>query len=82
MTNPFITFQPAELAALRASYLACLTAIATAGQSYTVAGRQFTRASIGEVKEILAQIGNAQARQSGKRARRTYSDFRRYDSNR
>ncbi len=61
----FYDLTAAELATLRTEYLACLSAIAVAGQSYTIAGRQFNRASLGEVKELLAEISAAQARLAG-----------------
>jgi len=77
MTNPFTSLTANELTSLRTKYLSCLEAIATAGQSYSIDGRSFTRADINAVKLTLSQITDAQAMKSGTRARRTFTDFRR-----
>ena len=52
----FYDLTAAELATLRTEYLACLSAIAVAGQSYTIGGRQFNRANLKEVKDTLAEV--------------------------
>lgn len=78
MANPFYNLTLPEIASLRAKYLECLNVIAAGGQSYTVAGRQFTRASLNDVKKIIEELGNAQNKVAGKTSRRVYSDFRRY----
>jgi len=70
-----------ELQSLRAKYLACLEAIATAGQSYTIGGRQFTRADLTVVSTTLAEINNALERKQGRRIRRVYTDFSRSRGN-
>jgi hypothetical protein len=53
----------ATLQSLQTQFIACLEAIAVAGASYSIAGRSFTRANLGEVaqtiKELQAAIDNA-----------------------
>lgn len=78
MANPFYNLTSLELSSLRTKYLACLEAIATAGQSYSIDGRSFTRADLDKVKKIIEEIGAAQQKQSGKTSRRTFTDFRRF----
>jgi hypothetical protein len=65
VTGAFVGLTLAQLQTLQTEYLACLSAIATAGQSYTIANRQFNRAHIGEVKDLLAEINHALALTSG-----------------
>jgi hypothetical protein len=67
----------AQLTELQTNYLACLNAIATTGQSYTIGGRTFTRANIDSVGSMLAEINSAVERRSGTRITRTNADFRR-----
>jgi len=78
MANPFYNLTSPELASLRTKYLACLEAIATAGQSYSIDGRSFTRADLDKVKQTIDQITMAQRKKSGKMSRRTFTDFRRF----
>lgn len=59
VTGIFVGLTVAQLTQLQTDYLACLTAIAVAGQSYTIAGRQFNRAQLEEVKEALGEINYA-----------------------
>jgi hypothetical protein len=65
----------ATLQSLQAQFLACLEAIAVAGASYSIAGRSFTRANLGEVaqtiKELQAAIDNAK----GTRVKRVVTAF-------
>lgn len=67
----------AQLSELLTNYLACLNAIATTGQSYTIAGRTFTRANLEEVAKMIDEIKQAQNKQSGTRITKIYPDFRR-----
>lgn len=55
----FFGLDAATLQALLNSYLACLTAIATAGQEYTISGRTFTRADLAEVKAMVRDLKQA-----------------------
>jgi hypothetical protein len=63
------------LQSLQAKYISCMEAIAVAGASYSIAGRSFTRANLGEVaqtiKELQAAIDNA----TGARVKRTQAAF-------
>lgn len=65
VTGLFVGLPLATLQQLQTDYTACLTAIAVAGQSYTIAGRQFNRAQLDEVKEMLGEIVYALARTAG-----------------
>jgi hypothetical protein len=73
----FFYLDASTLATLKTQYVACLSAIATTGQSYSIAGRTFTRANLAEVTNILAEIAAAQRKQSGAGTRVTFTDFRR-----
>lgn len=66
----------ATLATMLTNYTNCLNAIATAGQSYRIADREFTRPDMGEVVDMIGSIKAAQRFQSGSRITRTYTDFR------
>jgi hypothetical protein len=65
----------ATLTSLQTQFIACLEAIAVAGASYSIAGRSFTRANLGEVaqtiKELQAAIDNAR----GARVKRVVTAF-------
>jgi hypothetical protein len=65
----------ATLQSLQTQFIACLEAIAVAGASYSIAGRSFTRANLGEVaqtiKELQAAIDNAR----GPRVKRVITAF-------
>lgn len=52
----FYGLDAATLATLKTNYIACLNAIAVAGQSYSISGRSFTRADIKEVSQMLAEV--------------------------
>lgn len=58
-SNPFLGLSSAQLTQLQTDFLDCLTSIAVGNQSYTVNGRQFTRANLSEVKSTLAEIAQA-----------------------
>ena len=73
----FFYLESSTLATLLTQYVACHSAIATTGQSYSIAGRSFTRADIGKVTEIIAEIKAAQRKQAGTGTRVTFTDFRR-----
>ena len=63
----FFNYPMATLLALQSSYLNAMTAIATAGQSYSVGGRTFTRAHIGDVSQALQELQAAIDRANGVR---------------
>lgn len=65
----------ATLQTLLTNYTNCLTAIAVAGQSYSISGRQFNRANLREVSEIVAEIQAALDRAAGTRTTQTYARF-------
>jgi len=73
----FIHLDAATLATMKTEWLACLSAIATAHQSYTIGNRTFTRANLKEVSEMVGEITYAQQIQSGGLKRWTYGDMSR-----
>ena len=73
----FFNLPAATLATFLTNYTDCLNAIATTGQSYNMYGRQFTRADLGKVQEIIAEIKAAQRKADGTRVTSVYPDFRR-----
>jgi hypothetical protein len=74
--SDFYGLTAAQLTTLQTNWLACLNAIAVAGQSYSIAGRQFNRANLAEVNATLGAIGVALARVNGTRVTQTYANFR------
>lgn len=73
--SDFYGIDTATLTTLKTQYLECLTAIAVAGQSYTIAGRQFNRAQIGEVRETIAALQAALDRADGSSPTKTFARF-------
>lgn len=76
--NPYTYLTAAELAALRATYLACITAIGEGHQSYSLNGVSVTRANLSQAEDALGQIGAAQALLNGTAQRRAYPIVRPY----
>jgi hypothetical protein len=74
-TGRFYGLTAAQLTTLQTNWLACLNAIAVAGQSYSIAGRQFNRANLAEVSQTLGDINDALARVQGNRTTQTYANF-------
>lgn len=74
-TGRFYGLTAAQLTTLQTNWLACLNAIAVAGQSYSIAGRQFNRANLAEVSQTLGDINDALARVNGTRTTQTYANF-------
>ena len=68
----FFGIDAATLQTLKTNYLNCLTAIATAGQSYSISGRVFTRADIEQVSNTIREIQQALDRASGRRVTQLY----------
>lgn len=71
----FVALDLATLTAMRTDWLACLHAVAVAHQSYSIAGRSFTRANLAEVSATLAEISYAIQIQGGTLQRITYADL-------
>jgi hypothetical protein len=71
----FIGLPLATLTSLRDKYITCLEAIAVAGSSYSIAGRSFSRANLGEVSSTIAELTLAIQNISGTRIRTTYAKF-------
>jgi hypothetical protein len=71
----FYGLDAATLATLKTKYTECLEAIASAGQSYTISGRQFTRADLKDVAEMLAEVQAAIDRLNGARTTQVYPNF-------
>ena len=71
----FIGLPLTTLTSLRDKYITCLEAIAVAGSSYSIAGRSFSRANLGEVRDTIAEFTLAIQQATGGRIRTTYAKF-------
>ena len=71
----FLGLPIATLTSLRDKYITCLEAIAVAGASYSIAGRSFSRANLGEVRDTIAELTLAIQSANGTRIRTTYANF-------
>jgi hypothetical protein len=71
----FIHLDLATLQEMQTEWKACLTAIATAHQSYSIAGRSFTRADLKQVSEMVSEIAYAIQAKSGGLTRTVYADL-------
>jgi hypothetical protein len=71
----FLGLPLATLTSLRDKYITCLEAIAVAGASYSIAGRSFSRANLGEVRDTIAELTLAIESANGTRIRTTYANF-------
>jgi hypothetical protein len=71
----FLGLPLATLTSLRDKYVTCLEAIAVAGASYSIAGRSFSRANLGEVRDTIAELTLAIQSANGTRIRTTYANF-------
>lgn len=71
----FFGLDSATLATLKTNYVACLNAIAVAGQSYSISGRTFTRANLKEVSAMLAEVQAAIDRAAGTRITHFYPNM-------
>lgn len=74
MENPFIGLDTATLTTLKAEALACLSAIMK-NQSYSLNGRNLTRANLNDVKATLGQLQGALDIAAGTTAQTTYVSF-------
>ena len=75
LSRTFFGLPLATLQSLQAKYIACLESIAVAGASYSIAGRQFTRANIGEVNQTIKELQAAIDNAAGTRVKRTQAAF-------
>ena len=71
----FLGLPLATLTSLRDKYITCLESIAVAGASYSIAGRSFSRANLGEVRDTIAELTLAIQSANGTRIRTTYANF-------
>lgn len=71
----FFGLDAATLSTLKTNYVACLNAIAVAGQSYSISGRTFTRANLKEVSQMLAEVQAAIDRAAGTRTTSFYPNM-------
>lgn len=75
ISGKFIHLSTAALQTMQTEWTACLSAIATAHQSYSIAGRSFTRANLQEVSDMVAEVAYALALKGGTVQRVVYSDL-------
>ena len=75
ITGAFFGVDSATLATLLTQYTACLVAIATAGQSYTIQGRQYNRAQLEEVRATIAELQAAINRAANTATTQTFARF-------
>ena len=75
LQKSFFGLPLATLQELQTDFTACLKAIAVAGSSYSIAGRSFTRANLGEVSQTLKELQAAIDNASGNRVRRFIPSF-------
>ena len=75
VTGQFFGLPAATLSSLLTSYMTALTAIATTGQSYSIAGRSFTRGDLPELRQTIAEIVAAQNRAAGTTGGQKYAAF-------
>jgi hypothetical protein len=74
-TGKFTFIDSGTLTTMLAEWQACLSAIATAHQSYSIAGRTFTRANLSEVAEMVSELSYAAGIKGATIKRRTYADL-------
>ena len=65
----------ATLTSLQTQFIACLEAIAVAGASYSIAGRSFTRANLGEVAQTIKELQAAIDSARGTRVKKVVTAF-------
>ncbi len=63
------------LTSMLTTFTTALTAVATTGQSYSIAGRTFTRANLTELSNMIAEIQAALNRANGTAVNQTYPKF-------
>lgn len=75
VTGKFVALDVGTLTTMLAQWQACLTSIAVAHQSYSIAGRSFTRANLHEVSEMVGELSYALKLNSGGLVRFTRADM-------
>jgi hypothetical protein len=75
LKGTFIYLDAATINTMLTEWQACLTAIATAHQSYSMAGRTFTRANLAEVAEMVGELAYAKELKAGNVVRSTVADM-------
>ena len=71
----FVGLPLATLTSIRQKYLDCLEAIAVAGASYSIGGRSFSRANLGEVRDTIEELTYAIKLADGTKVINTYAKF-------
>jgi len=71
----FVGLPVATLTSIRTKYLECLEAIAVAGASYSIGGRSFSRANLGEVRDTIEELSYAIGLANGTKVINTYAKF-------
>lgn len=71
----FFGLDATTLATLKTNWLECVNAIAVAGQSYSIAGRTFTRADLAEAAQMLAEVQAAIDRLNNTAVTQVYPNF-------
>lgn len=71
----FVGLPLATLTSIRQKYLDCLEAIAVAGASYSIGGRSFSRANLGEVRDTIEELTYAIKLADGTRTINTFAKF-------
>lgn len=75
VVGKFVSLDVDTLTAMLTEWRACLTAIATAHQQYSIAGRSFTRADLAQVSDMVAELSYALKLNSGGLVKTVYSDM-------
>jgi hypothetical protein len=75
VTGKFVNLDVATLATMLAQWQACLTAIASGHQSYSMAGRTFTRADLASVSDMVGELAFALKSNNGGLTRTVYPDM-------
>lgn len=75
LSGAFFGLPIQTLNTLMGNYVNCLTAIATAGQEYTISGRTFKRGDLAEVRNTIMELQSAIDRANGVRQTSTYPQF-------
>lgn len=74
IVGKFWALPASQLQVMLTQWQNCLTAVA-ANQSYSMAGRTFTRAQLEEVSNMVGELSNALALQQGRLVRTTFGDM-------
>ena len=75
LSGAFYGLPVSVLQPMLTNYLNALTAIATAGQEYTISGRTFKRGDLPEVRQTIMELQSAIDRANGVRPTSTYPQF-------